>query len=272
MTIAQALADAAHRLSSVSGTPRLDAELLMAHALGVTREKLLLGRRDGEAPSAFGSLVERRHAHEPVAYITGHREFWTIDLAVGPGVLIPRPDSETLIEAAIAHWGAGGPRRILDLGIGSGALLLAALAEWPDSIGVGVDLSDQALAAARGNAERLGMADRATIARGSWDAASGGGYDLVLCNPPYIAESEPLPPDVADYEPATALYAGADGLDEYRRIAPALRLPADGIACVEIGVGQAAVVRALFEAEGFRTQVRNDLAGHERCIVVSHWK
>jgi len=199
LTIAQALADAAHRLSSVSGTPRLDAELLMAHALGVTREKLLLGRRDGEAPSAFGSLVERRHAHEPVAYITGHREFWTIDLAVGPGVLIPRPDSETLIEAAIAHWGAGGPRRILDLGIGSGALLLAALAEWPDSIGVGVDLSDQALAAARGNAERLGMADRATIARGSWDAASGGGYDLVLCNPPYIATDEILPPSVATY-------------------------------------------------------------------------
>ena len=272
MTVAQALADAAHRLASVSGTPRLDAELLMAHALGVTRERLLLGRRDGAAPSAFESLVERRHAHEPVAYITGHREFWTIDLAVGPGVLIPRPDSETLIEAAIAHWGPGGPRRILDLGTGSGALLLAALAEWPEAVGVGVDLSDQALEVARANAERLGMAGRAMIARGSWDAASGGSYDLILCNPPYVAESEPLPPDVADYEPATALYAGPDGLDEYRRIAPALRLPAGGIACVEIGASQASAVCALFGAAGFQTQVKRDLAGHDRCIVLSPLK
>jgi release factor glutamine methyltransferase len=272
LTVAEALNDAAHRLSGASDTPRLDAELLMAHALGVSRERLLLGLRDGAAPPAFGALVERRHGHEPVAYIIGHREFWTIDLAVGPGVLIPRPDSETLIEAAIAHFGADGPSKVLDLGTGSGALLLAALAEWPEAVGVGVDSSEVAVATARANAERLGMADRAMIARGSWDAAAAGTYDLVLCNPPYIADSEPLPPDVADHEPASALFAGADGLDEYRRIAPALRLPRGGVACVEIGASQADAVTSLFAGAGFLTHVKTDLAGRDRCVVVSPLK
>jgi release factor glutamine methyltransferase len=269
LTVGDALADAARRLAATSATPRLDAELLMAHALGVSRENMLLGGRDGEVPAAFAAFVERRRAHEPVAYITGYREFWTIDLAVGPGVLIPRPDSETLIEAAIGHCGADGPRQILDLGTGSGALLLAALAEWPEAVGVGVDMSDAALRMARANADRLGMANRAMIARGSWDAASGGNYDLILCNPPYVADDEPLPPDVADYEPAEALYAGPDGLDEYRRIAPLLRLPPGGIACFEIGASQAMAVCALFEAEGFLTGVMSDLAGHDRCVVVT---
>ena len=269
MTVADALNDATRRLSDVSDTPRLDAELLMAHALSVSRETLLLGRRDGAVPELFGVLVERRHVHEPVAYIVGHREFWTIDLAVGPGILIPRPDSETLIEAAIAHFGMRGPGRVLDMGTGSGALLLAALAEWPEAVGVGVDESDAALATARANAERLGMANRALIGRGSWDAAVGGNYDLVLCNPPYIAEHERLPPDVADYEPASALYAGADGLDDYRLIAPALRLPIGGIACVEIGASQAQAVSALFAAAGFVTKVKTDLGGRDRCVIVS---
>jgi release factor glutamine methyltransferase len=122
---------------------------------------------------------------------------------------------------------------------------------------------------AQGNVERLGLAGRATIARGSWDAASRGDFDLILCNPPYIETDAVLPPDVADYEPAVALYAGRDGLDDYRRIAPLLRLPTGGIACVEIGATQAEAVHTLFEAAGFRTRVNTDLAGRDRCIVVA---
>ncbi len=269
MTVAEALADAARRLSPVSDTPRLDAELLMAHALGLSRERMLLDPPRHEAPPAFAAALERRLAHEPIAYIIGHREFWTIDLAVGPGVLIPRPDSETLIEAAIAHFGAVGPRRVLDLGTGSGALLLAALAQWPQATGLGVDTSEAALTIAERNAERLGLARRAEIAPGSWDAASRGDFDLVLCNPPYIETGAALPPDVADYEPAAALYAGDDGLDDYRRIAPSLRLSRGGIACVEIGATQARAARGLFEAAGFLTRVKADLAGRDRCIVVA---
>lgn len=260
--------EAARRLAGTSDTPRLDAELLMAHALGVDRERLLLDPPRGAVPPAFGELVERRLRHEPIAYIMGHRAFWTIDLAVGPGVLIPRPDSETLIEAAVAHFRGRSPRRILDMGVGSGALLLAALAEWPEATGLGVDQSAAALDIARANAERLGMADRARIERGSWDAASSGDYDLVLCNPPYVETGAELPRDVADYEPESALYAGPDGLDEYRRIAPALRLPPGGVACVEIGSKQAQPVRTLFELAGLYTEVAKDLAGRDRCIVV----
>jgi len=269
LTVTEALADAARRLSVVSDTPRLDAELLMAHALGLTRDRLLLDPPRQEAPPALVAMLERRLAHEPIAYIIGHREFWTIDLAVGPGVLIPRPDSETLIEAAVVHFGLAGPRSVLDLGTGSGALLLAALAQWPQATGLGVDTSEAALAVARGNAERLGLASRARIDRGSWDAASRGDFDLILCNPPYIETGAVLPPDVADYEPASALYAGGDGLDDYRQIAPLLRLPTGGIACVEIGATQAQAVRTLFAAAGFLTRVNTDLAGHDRCIVVA---
>ena len=269
MNAGQKVAEAARSLAETSDTPRLDAELLMAHALGVERERLLLDPPKGPAPALFDTLVERRLAHEPIAYIVGHRAFWTIDLIVGPGVLIPRPDSETLIEAAVEHFGRRAPQRILDMGVGSGALLLAALAEWPEATGLGVDQSEAALAIARDNAERLGMADRARIERGSWDAASSGEFDLILCNPPYIEAGAVLPRDVADYEPASALFAGADGLDDYRRIAPALRLPPGGVACIEIGHKQGQVVRTLFEVAGLDTQIRTDLAGRDRCVVVT---
>ena len=269
MTVPKVMSDAARRLAAVSDTPRLDAELLLAHAYGLSRERLLLAPPRGAPPQDFEVLLERRLAHEPVAYIVGYRAFWTIDLAVGPGVLIPRPDSETLIEAAVEHFGERGPGRVLDLGTGSGALLLAALAQWPRATGLGVDTSEAALAIARANAERLGFADRATIARGSWEAAATADFDLILCNPPYIERGAILPKDVVDYEPASALFAGPGGLDEYRRIAPVLRPATGGIACVEIGATQAKAVCTLFEAEGLLTQVKRDLGGRDRCIIVS---
>ena len=253
-----------------SPTARLDAELLMAHALGVTREAMLLGRLDDPAPAAFAALARRRAAHEPVAYITGFRDFWTISLRVGPGVLIPRADSETLLDAAALHFGKRSPRSVLDLGTGSGALLLAALDRWPGARGIGVDRSPAAIAIAAANAERLGMADRATIVPGGWEGR-GGPHELVLCNPPYVEAGAALPREVAGYEPAEALFAGPDGLDDYRAIAPLLRaqIALGGVACVEIGADQGDMAAALFRAQGLDVAVRRDLAGRDRCLVAT---
>jgi release factor glutamine methyltransferase len=265
-----ALRAAAGLLADVSDTPRLDAELLLAHALGVSRGTLLLSGQDMAVPEEFRPLLERRLAGEPIAYILGTRDFWTITLEVAPGVLIPRPDSETLIEAAVDHFrGTAGPRTVLDLGTGSGALLLAALTEWPEATGVGIDRSEEAIRIARANVQRLGLGGRATIRDGGW-TGWGGPYDLILCNPPYIASGETLPRDVAAFEPASALYAGEDGLDDYRLIAPAIgrQIAAGGVACIEIGSTQAAPVSALFKAEGLEVETRRDLAGRDRCLIL----
>lgn len=265
------LQTAAARLAGGSDTPRLDAELLMGHALGVEREALLLSHLDDETPLAFASLLDRRAAGEPVAYITGRRAFWTVELEVGHGVLIPRPDSEALVEAAIAHFGEAGPGTILDLGTGPGTLLLAALDQWPDATGLGVDKSGRALAYARRNAERLGLAGRARFQAGDWAEGVRGRFDLILCNPPYVEAGAILPRDVALWEPAEALYAAADGLSELRRLAAALppRLAPGGVACVEIGAGQRPAAADLFEARGFAVSCRRDLAGTERCLVLT---
>lgn len=266
----RALRDAAARFA-FSDTARLDAELLLAHALGITRERLLLTLDDWTAPPDFAALVERRARHEPVAYITGTRAFWTIELAVAPGVLIPRPDSETLLEAALAHFADRAPARVLDLGTGPGTLLLAALAEWPGATGLGVDRSDAALDQARGNAAALGLGDRAAFRHGDWGAGIAERFDLVLANPPYVAVGADLPDEVRDYEPAGALFAGADGLDDYRAIAPQLPplLAAGGVACVEIGADQGESAAALFRAAGLSVALRRDLAGRDRCLVVT---
>jgi release factor glutamine methyltransferase len=271
MKAREAVAAAAAELAPIVDTPRLDAELLMAHALGHSREELLLRYFDEEAPEEFAELVVRRLAHEPIAYITGQRAFWTIELEVGPGVLIPRPDSETLIEAAVAHFGSGGSARILDLGTGSGALLLAALDQWPQARGVGIDNSPDALAIARRNAERLQLDDRAEFRLGDWAEGLDGEFDLILCNPPYVESGAELPADVMGWEPHQALFAAADGLSEFRRLAPRLRplLAPGGLACVELGIGQLDPVAALFRAQGLAVASRKDLAGIDRCLLLT---
>lgn len=260
----EALRAAAARLVDVSDTPRLDAELLLAHALGITREAMLL--RDHPVSGAFAALVERRAAGEPVAYITGKRAFWTIELAVGPGVLIPRPDSETLIEAAIGHFGGHAPRRILDLGAGPGTLLLAALDHWPDATGLGIDSSEIALACARANADAIAPG-RAAFRLGDWAEAIEERFDLVLCNPPYVAEGAADPS--TRFEPLEALFAGPDGLDAYPALAP--RLPglvaANGLVALEIGHDQRDPVAALF-ARDWSIDCRRDLGGRDRALLL----
>ncbi|NYT42782.1 peptide chain release factor N(5)-glutamine methyltransferase [Sphingomonas sp. R-74633] len=270
-SVRAALNEVARTLEPVSDSPRLDAELLIAHALGVSREAMILHRLGDPVPEGLAALVERRLAHEPVAYITGSRGFWTIDLAVGPGVLIPRPDSETLIEAAIEYFGARTPARILDLGTGPGTLLLAALAEWPDAMGLGVDASDVALDYARRNAAALGMAARAGFQRGDWGQGLDARFDLILANPPYIGTEEPLPAQVRDYEPGSALFAGPDGLDDYRRIIPDLRrlLAQGGAAVLEIGWTQSESVSAIARNSGFAVTLYKDLGARPRALLLS---
>ena len=271
-SISRALNQATDLFSKVSDTPRLDAELLMSAALGIGRDRLLLSPPNGEAPPMFDDYVVRRTAGEPVAYITGQRAFWTIDLEVGPGALIPRPDSETLIAAAVEHFaGTGGPKRILDLGTGPGTLLLAALDEWPAATGVGVDASPNALAYARRNADRMGMGKRAELRKGDWAEGIDERFDLLLCNPPYVATGAPTGPGVADYEPHEALFAGPDGLDDYRRLAPEIDrlLAAGGLAAIEIGHDQGESAAVLFRQQGFEPVLAHDLAGRPRALLIS---
>jgi release factor glutamine methyltransferase len=269
--IARALNRATQTLSATSDTPRLDAELLMAHALGIERDTLLLARQDQVVPAAYPSLVERRQSGEPVAYITGKRAFWNIELEVGPGALIPRPDSETLMVSAIEHFvGTPGPKRILDLGTGPGTLLLAALDQWPAATGLGVDSSEAALGYAVANARRLGLANRAYFRRGDWAAGISEVFDLVLINPPYVADDAQLAPDVAEHEPAEALFAGSEGLDDYRRLAPEIArlIASGGLAAIEIGHDQAEAVAGLLAAQGLKPRLARDLAGRPRAMLI----
>lgn len=271
MNFDRALAAAARELAPVSDTPRLDADLLLAHALGIERDALLLSPPKAPVPAAFGDYVARRKAGEPVAYITGRRAFWNIELEVGPGALIPRPDSETLIAAAVEHFDRGeGPKRILDLGTGPGTLLLAALDQWPRASGIGVDSSEDALGYAKANAARLGLDRRADFRRGDWAKGVIGRFDLVLINPPYVAQGAELGPGVAEHEPAEALFAGPEGLDEYRRLAPDIGrlLAKGGLAAIEIGHDQAETASAIFAEQGHAVEVRQDLADRPRALLI----
>ena len=270
-SIPRALGRATEQLSKSSDTPRLDAELLMAAALGIGRDRLILDDPRGEAPPGFFEFVERRTNREPIAYITGHRAFWTVDLEVGPGALVPRPDSETLFAYAVELFaGTAGPKRILDLGTGPGTLLLAALDEWPKATGLGVDASMEALTYARRNAKRLGMADRAEFRNGDWAEGINEQFDLVLCNPPYVADGAETGPGVTEYEPHEALFAGPEGLDDYRRLAPVIGglLAPGGLAGIEIGFDQADSVAELLGAQGHASALVRDLAGRPRALFI----
>jgi release factor glutamine methyltransferase len=270
--VARALADATRQLGESSDTARLDAELLMAEALHIDRDRLILNPPDREPPKRFWAMVKRRGKGEPIAYITGRRAFWNIDLHVGPGVLIPRPDSEVLISSAIEHFeGTAGPKRILDLGTGPGTLLLAALDLWPDATGIGVDSSRRALSYAAANSRRLGFEKRAKLKIGDWAEGIGEQFDLVLCNPPYVAEDEPLGAGVAEYEPGEALFAGPEGLESIRRLAPEIPrlLAPGGLAAVEIGAAQGKPALKLLERDGLRARLAQDFGGRDRAVLMT---
>ena len=274
LTVGEAIRAAAERLAATSDTARLDAEVLMAHALGCSRSSMLLARMRDAAPEGFEPLVERRAEHEPVAYITGHQEFFGLPFTVGPDVLIPRGDSEVLVEAALAA--RPNARRVLDCGTGSGALLLAVLANLPEATGVGIDSSPGALAVAAGNAEALGLTARARMASADWHVpgwaeALGGPFDLILANPPYVETTLTLDRSVAAYEPASALYSGELGLDDYRVLVPQLPglLAPGGVALVEIGYQQAEAVAAIGTKAGLSSRLHRDLGNRPRVLEFS---
>jgi len=253
----------------------LEARLLLAHALGVDRTTLI-DRRQQVDPAAFNALLARRLTHEPLAFITGRQGFWTLDLQVSPATLIPRADSETLISAAITHC-TQPPERILDLGTGTGCLLLAALVEFPNAFGIGVDLNPAAAALAARNAQEAGLGHRAAFLAGSWATALNATFDLILSNPPYIPEADiaDLMPEVAVFEPTTALDGGPDGLAAYRQLAQALPelLTPEGLAILELGAGQADDVTVITARQGLaRVALAADLGGIPRALIVKPQK
>lgn len=273
-TVESVLAVAGRRLAKAGcGTPQLDARLLLAAAAGLSREEMILEPQrqlDAAGQSRFEQWLERREAREPVSRILGRREFYGRTFLLAPSVLDPRPDTETLVEAALALLQPGA--RILDLGTGSGAIIVTLLAERSDVTGVAVDLSTEALAVAAANAAALGVADRLSLRAGSWFAPVSGRFDLIVSNPPYIATSAvaSLDPEVCAHDPLLALDGGADGLAAYRAIAADVAgfLDPDGQLLVEIGAGQAEGVTALFRHAGLlATGRREDLAGHVRCLA-----
>ncbi|MBI1206331.1 MAG: peptide chain release factor N(5)-glutamine methyltransferase [Azospirillum sp.] len=258
-----------------------DAGLLIRHTLGFGREDILLRPEQPVAATAearLRDLLARRAGREPVSRILGSREFWSLEFQLGPDTLDPRPDSETLIAAALDQIGdPTQPLTVLDLGTGTGCLLLAALAELPNATGIGLDISPGAVVTAAGNAERLGFSGRARFRTGDWrgglSAALGEArFDLILSNPPYIAEGEiaGLQPEVARFDPYRALAGGIDGLAAYRQLVPQLpgRLTGFGVACLEVGAGQSGPVVAMLESVGCpAVTIRHDHAGIERCII-----
>jgi release factor glutamine methyltransferase len=256
---------------------RGEAWLLLAAATGRDRAELMAGAGAALSPAEeqrLAALATRRLAREPMAYILGEREFWSLPLQVSPAVLVPRPESETVVEAALAAINdRAAPLRILDLGTGSGCLLLALLSELPRASGLGIDRSAGALAVATSNADRLRLADRAAFREGDWGRGVSGAFDVVVSNPPYVAraDAEGLEPEVRAFEPEDALFAGPDGLAAYRALAPdcARLLAEGGIVCIEIGQGQAAAVETILRGHGLRLIAsRQDLAGIERCLVL----
>lgn len=270
ITVAKALREATARLGT--DWARDEAEMLMAHALAVSRSAMLLVHMRDPIPAGFAALLERRLAHEPIAYITGETEFFGRTFKVSPDVLIPRGDSEAVLLAALEA--APEARRILDCGTGSGCLLLSLLAERPDACGIGIDHSPAALAVAAENAEALGLGGRAELREADWThpgwAADLGRFDLVIANPPYVEDEAELDASVRDHEPHGALFAGPEGLDAYRVLIPQLAdlLTPAGIAVLEIGWRQGEAVAEIAADAGFTCTLRHDLAGRPRALIV----
>lgn len=269
---------AAARLLRQAGieTPELEARLLLCHATGLSHEAYVAALNDALAPDAaarFGAFVERRLAGEPVSRIIGVREFYGRPFRIDASTLDPRPDTETLIEAALAMVDRETPLDILDLGAGTGCILITLLAELPQASGVGVDKSLPALERARANAQVLGVGDRARFIAGDWLDAVSGVFDLVVANPPYLsaADMAELAPGVRDHDPWPALDGGPDGLSAYRRIAPGLRkaLRPGGFALFEIGHTQAEAVSGLLAGAGLAPEEEpwRDLAGRARVVA-----
>jgi release factor glutamine methyltransferase len=248
-------------------TPRLDAEVLLAHVLGIDRAALVIDRDravEGHAVRAFQDAVRRRaFDREPVAYITGVKGFRHLELQVDPRVLIPRPDTETLVEAAVEILPQGA--RVVDVGTGSGAIALALEDERPDLQVTGTDVSEDALEVARANAARLGL----EVAFARADLLAGvGEFDAVVSNPPYIEDGAELAPEIVRHEPSLALRAGPDGLDVLRALVPAAAALGAEVLAVEVGAGQAAAAEELARGAGFgRAERRRDLAGVERVVI-----
>jgi release factor glutamine methyltransferase len=266
-------------------SPRREAELLWQHAIskeGLTRPAdaarlALLGWGfSSEYLGRFEKLIQRRIRREPIAQILGRKAFWSLDFYVNQHTLTPRPDSETVVEAALSLVERkDSPIRLLDLGTGSGCLLLSLLHELPHATGLGVDASEEALAVAAQNAQHLQLAARATLIQGNWAQGINETFDMVISNPPYIPMRDlaSLMPEVHDFEPHSALFAGADGLDDYRQILadmPRL-LKAGGHAVLELGIGQAEAVRQMGESAGLRfMNTHKDLAQIDRAIVFTN--
>jgi release factor glutamine methyltransferase len=279
VTVGTAFREASRRLAAAGvASAHIDARLLVGRALGVGPEVVVAHPERQLEPAArrtIEGLLARRAAREPMSHILGAREFWGLDFAVSGDVLDPRPDSETVVGAALVQVGRRDrPLRMLDFGTGSGCLLLALLHELPAARGIGVDLSASAINVARVNAARLGLADRAAFAVGRWGEGLTGRFDLVVANPPYIRSGDlgGLAPEVARFEPRLALDGGADGLASYRALAPdiARLLAPGGAAVVEFGAGQAAEVGAIMAAAGLAVlAVVPDLADRARCAVLA---
>lgn len=269
------LDEGTHRLAQAGvDSPRFEARLLLELATGLTREQLVIGGHGGiglvEA-KAFRGFVARRAAREPMAYIRGRAEFFGLDFALGSDVLVPRPETETLIEVARLGFPEDGARfRVLDLGTGSGCLLVTLLTLYRAASGVGTDISEAALTVAGLNAAAHRVEARATLRQTSWGAGLEEPFDLIVSNPPYIAAGElgGLMPEVGAYEPRCALDGGAGGLDAYHALTPDLRrlLAADGIAVLEIGRSQEGELLPWFERHGFAIRSFRDLAGVVRCL------
>jgi release factor glutamine methyltransferase len=259
-------------------TPELDARLLVGYALGLDHGALIAQARcllASDQAQAVSTLAARRLAREPLARIVGYKEFWGLPLTVNAESLVPRPETETVVEAALAaiERPKASEWRIGDLGTGSGALLLALLAELPGANGIGTDISPAALACAGANAVRLGLSGRVLFAACDYGSALRGPFDILVSNPPYIARCDiaGLSPEVRDYDPPRALDGGFDGLDGYRAIAGDARrlLTPQGVLVVELGLGQVAAVTAVFEAAGLApAALRHDLAGVPRALTL----